>query len=93
MTYGIRRSTRGSVSGTTCLWKDMGGDFAHCHLLERTRLRPLAAGTVTPYKATAFLGLQLSVGLAVLTQLNWYRCVADRHMTSIVKRAQKRAAS
>ncbi|KAJ3007012.1 Para-hydroxybenzoate--polyprenyltransferase, mitochondrial precursor (PHB:polyprenyltransferase), partial [Thoreauomyces humboldtii] len=38
----------------------------------RTRSRPLAAGTVTPVKALAFLGAQLSVGLGVLMQLNWY---------------------
>jgi hypothetical protein len=43
--------------------------------VERTRLRPLAAKTVTPFQAVTFLGLQLSVGLAVLTQLNLYRCV------------------
>ncbi|KAI8816680.1 4-hydroxybenzoate polyprenyl transferase [Fimicolochytrium jonesii] len=38
----------------------------------RTRARPLAAGTITPVNALVFLGGQLSVGLAVLTQLNWY---------------------
>ncbi|KAJ3127904.1 Para-hydroxybenzoate--polyprenyltransferase, mitochondrial precursor (PHB:polyprenyltransferase) [Nowakowskiella sp. JEL0407] len=40
--------------------------------VERTRSRPLAAGAVTPFKAVAFLGLQLVGGLAVLTQLNTY---------------------
>ena len=43
--------------------------------VERTRLRPLAAKTVTPFQAFTFLGLQLSVGFAILTQLNLYRCV------------------
>ncbi|TPX58856.1 hypothetical protein PhCBS80983_g02827 [Powellomyces hirtus] len=38
----------------------------------RTRARPLAAGTVTPFQALVFLGGQLSVGLGVLMQLNWY---------------------
>ncbi|KAJ3155698.1 Para-hydroxybenzoate--polyprenyltransferase, mitochondrial precursor (PHB:polyprenyltransferase) [Geranomyces michiganensis] len=38
----------------------------------RTRGRPLAAGTVTVPQAIAFLGMQLSAGLAVLMQLNWY---------------------
>ncbi|KAJ3092455.1 Para-hydroxybenzoate--polyprenyltransferase, mitochondrial precursor (PHB:polyprenyltransferase) [Quaeritorhiza haematococci] len=40
--------------------------------VERTRLRPLAAGTVTPFNALVFLGAQLSAGLMVLTQFNWY---------------------
>jgi 4-hydroxybenzoate polyprenyltransferase len=35
-------------------------------------MRPLAAGDLTPTQALAFLGIQLSLGLAVLTQLNWY---------------------
>jgi 4-hydroxybenzoate polyprenyl transferase len=38
----------------------------------RTRLRPLAAGTVTMPQATAFLGTQLGIGLAVLTSMNDY---------------------
>ena len=41
--------------------------------VERTKQRPLAAGTLTPARAVAFLGLQLSLGLAVLTQLNAFR--------------------
>ena len=43
--------------------------------VERTRTRPMANGEVTFPQAVGFLGLQLSAGLAVLTQLNWYRCV------------------
>lgn len=42
---------------------------------ERTKTRPLAAGHITPIQAFAFLGLQLTAGLGVLTQLNWYRYV------------------
>jgi 4-hydroxybenzoate polyprenyltransferase len=38
-------------------------------------MRPLAAGTVTPFQAVTFLGLQLSAGLAILLQLNLYRWV------------------
>ncbi|KAI9223565.1 4-hydroxybenzoate polyprenyl transferase [Blastocladiella britannica] len=39
--------------------------------VERTRSRPLAAGTVTVPQAVAWLGVQCSVGLAVLMQMNW----------------------
>jgi len=40
--------------------------------VERTATRPLAAGDLTPTQAFVFLGGQLCLGLAVLTQLNWY---------------------
>lgn len=40
---------------------------------ERTKLRPLASGEIVPLQALSFLGLQLSVGLGILTQLNMYR--------------------
>lgn len=40
--------------------------------VERTRSRPLAAGTVTPLAALVFLGAQLSLSLAILLQLNTY---------------------
>jgi len=39
-------------------------------------MRPLASGEVTPTKAITFLAGQLSVGLAILTQLNLYSCVS-----------------
>lgn len=42
---------------------------------DRTKDRPIARGDITRQEAFWFLGLQLSGGLAVLTQLNWYRCV------------------
>ena len=41
--------------------------------VERTKTRPLASGALTVPQAVGFLGLQLAGGLAVLTQLNWYR--------------------
>ncbi len=46
------------------------------HRPERTKTRPLAAGDITPTRAFAFLGVQLTAGLGVLTQLNWYRYVS-----------------
>eukprot|EP00775_Hariotina_reticulata_P012328 gene12328-12463_t len=41
-------------------------------MVERTRSRPLAAGTITAPAALAFLAAQLSLGLAILLQLNTY---------------------
>ncbi|KAI0347347.1 4-hydroxybenzoate polyprenyl transferase [Trametopsis cervina] len=40
--------------------------------VDRTKDRPIARGDITRQEAFWFLGLQLSGGLAVLTQLNWY---------------------
>lgn len=51
-------------------------------------MRPLASGEVTPTKAIAFLGGQLSVGLAILTQLNLYSYALappPRHCVSIAR--------
>jgi 4-hydroxybenzoate polyprenyltransferase len=45
--------------------------------IERTKTRPLARGDIAPRQAIAFLAPQLTAGLAVLTQLNWYRCVSN----------------
>lgn len=48
--------------------------------VERTRVRPLASGALTAPQAIGFLGLQLTGGLAILTQLNWYRyALSFRH--------------
>ena len=44
---------------------------------ERTKTRPLARGDIKPGQAIAFLAPQLTAGLAVLTQLNWYRYVSS----------------
>jgi 4-hydroxybenzoate polyprenyltransferase len=41
----------------------------------RTRDRPLTKGDINLRQAVAFLGVQLTAGLGVLTQLNWYRSV------------------
>lgn len=43
--------------------------------VERTKMRPLAAGTITKPQAIVFLGLQLTAGLAVLLSLNVYSII------------------
>ncbi|CAN1812302.1 4-hydroxybenzoate polyprenyltransferase, mitochondrial [Linum perenne] len=43
--------------------------------VERTRLRPIASGLLTPFQGLCFLGSQLLLGLGILLQLNDYRFV------------------
>ncbi|GAA6004633.1 hypothetical protein JCM10207_000962 [Rhodosporidiobolus poonsookiae] len=52
--------------------------------VDRTKMRPLASGEVTPFQALTFLGGQLSLGLAVLTQLNWYSIALGASSLSLV---------
>ncbi|KAG0296487.1 Para-hydroxybenzoate--polyprenyltransferase, mitochondrial precursor (PHB:polyprenyltransferase) [Dissophora globulifera] len=52
--------------------------------VERTKVRPLASGAITPSQAIAFLGLQLGAGLAVLTQLNVYSILLGASSLSLV---------
>ncbi|KAI8971880.1 UbiA prenyltransferase family [Mycotypha africana] len=52
--------------------------------VDRTKLRPITSGAITPKKAIAFLGLQLSAGLAVLTQLNAYSILLGACSLSLV---------
>jgi 4-hydroxybenzoate polyprenyltransferase len=40
-------------------------------VVKRTRGRPLASGAITPFQALVFLAALLSIGLAILLQLNW----------------------
>ncbi|KAJ4822820.1 Palmitoyl-protein thioesterase 1 [Turnera subulata] len=40
--------------------------------VERTRLRPVANGLLTPFQGVCFLGVQLLLGLGILLQLNNY---------------------
>jgi 4-hydroxybenzoate polyprenyltransferase len=60
------------MRGAGCTINDMW-DRKIDSKVERTANRPLASGSMTPFRALSFLGLQLSAGLAILTQLNWYR--------------------
>lgn len=39
--------------------------------VERTRHRPIASGAISPMQALVFLAVLLSIGLAILLQLNW----------------------
>ena len=44
--------------------------------VERSKLRPVASGLLTPFKGLCFLGVQLLLGLGILIQLNNYRSVS-----------------
>ncbi|KAJ2366954.1 Para-hydroxybenzoate--polyprenyltransferase, mitochondrial precursor (PHB:polyprenyltransferase) [Coemansia sp. RSA 2610] len=59
------------MRGAGCTINDMW-DVDFDKKVERTKTRPIASGLITRPKALAFLGLQLSAGLAVLLQLNPY---------------------
>ncbi|KAI8575721.1 hypothetical protein K450DRAFT_260504 [Umbelopsis ramanniana AG] len=52
--------------------------------VERTKVRPIASGAITPKQGIAFLGLQLSAGLAILTQLNTYSILLGASSLSLV---------
>ncbi|EIM88535.1 4-hydroxybenzoate polyprenyl transferase [Stereum hirsutum FP-91666 SS1] len=71
------------MRGAGCTINDMW-DRNLDKAVERTKERPLARGDITPTQAFAFLGLQLSAGLAVLTQLNWYSILLGASSLSVV---------
>ncbi|KAF9534152.1 4-hydroxybenzoate polyprenyl transferase [Crepidotus variabilis] len=50
----------------------------------RTKERPLARGDITSQQAFAFLGIQLTAGLGVLLQLNWYSILLGASSLSVV---------
>ncbi|XP_058794739.1 4-hydroxybenzoate polyprenyltransferase, mitochondrial [Phymastichus coffea] len=59
------------MRGAGCTINDMW-DIDIDRKVIRTKDRPLVTGIVTPFQALVFLGGQLSLGLLVLLQLNWY---------------------
>ncbi|GMP92529.1 hypothetical protein CsSME_00042712 [Camellia sinensis var. sinensis] len=52
--------------------------------VERTKLRPVASGVLTPFQGLCFLGFQLLLGLGILLQLNNYRCVISLSLSLCV---------
>ncbi|KAJ1926144.1 Para-hydroxybenzoate--polyprenyltransferase, mitochondrial precursor (PHB:polyprenyltransferase) [Tieghemiomyces parasiticus] len=59
------------MRGAGCVINDMWDKDIDARV-ERTTTRPIAAGIISRRAALVFLGAQLTGGLAVLTQLNWY---------------------
>ncbi|OLY83430.1 4-hydroxybenzoate polyprenyltransferase, mitochondrial [Smittium mucronatum] len=57
------------MRGAGCTVNDLW-DIKFDRKVERTKNRPLASGQITKSEAIVFLGAQLSVGLAILLQLN-----------------------
>ena len=59
------------MRGAGCTINDMW-DREYDRQVERTKQRPIASSQVSLFRALVFLGGQLSVGLLILLQLNWY---------------------
>lgn len=59
------------LRGAGCTINDMW-DREFDAKVERTKYRPIASGKISVAEATGFLGLQLSLGLCILLQLNDY---------------------
>jgi 4-hydroxybenzoate polyprenyltransferase len=62
------------MRGAGCIINDMW-DRDFDKKVERTKVRPLAAGQLSMRQATVWLGANLSAGLAILLSLNPYRYV------------------
>lgn len=60
------------MRGAGCIINDMW-DQDIDKKVERTRVRPLAAGTMTFMQALTWLGVNLTAGLGILLSLNRYR--------------------
>ncbi|XP_052213724.1 4-hydroxybenzoate polyprenyltransferase, mitochondrial-like isoform X2 [Dreissena polymorpha] len=59
------------MRGAGCIINDMWDKDIDAKV-ERTKSRPLASGELTYFQALSFLGLNLSLALGILLQLNWY---------------------
>ncbi|XVE66358.1 hypothetical protein DITRI_Ditri08aG0074100 [Diplodiscus trichospermus] len=53
-------------------------------MVERTKLRPVASGILTPFQGICFLGFQLLLGLGILLQLNNYSQVFGASLLLLV---------
>ncbi|KAJ7699939.1 4-hydroxybenzoate polyprenyl transferase [Mycena rosella] len=71
------------MRGAGCTINDMW-DKNLDKAVARTKERPLARGDVSQGQALVFLGVQLSAGLAVLLQLNWYSILLGATSLSVV---------
>ncbi|KAJ1959169.1 Para-hydroxybenzoate--polyprenyltransferase, mitochondrial precursor (PHB:polyprenyltransferase) [Dispira parvispora] len=72
------------MRGAGCTINDMW-DKDIDNRVARTKIRPIAAGLISRRRALGFLGIQLTAGLAVLTQLNWYSiCLGFASMPFVI---------
>ncbi len=71
------------MRGAGCTINDMW-DVKMDRMVERTKSRPLAAGDITQFQALCFLGIQLSIGLAVLVNLNLYSIMLGASSLGVV---------
>lgn len=71
------------MRGAGCTINDMW-DKNLDKAVERTQSRPLAKGVISQRQALVFLAGQLSVGLGVLLQLNWYSILLGASSMSLV---------
>ncbi|KAH8113334.1 4-hydroxybenzoate polyprenyl transferase [Phellopilus nigrolimitatus] len=71
------------MRGAGCTINDMW-DRNLDKAVERTKERPLARGDITSAQAFGFLGVQLTAGLGVLLQLNWYSILLGASSLSVV---------
>ncbi|KAK7470806.1 Para-hydroxybenzoate--polyprenyltransferase, mitochondrial precursor (PHB:polyprenyltransferase) [Stygiomarasmius scandens] len=71
------------MRGAGCTINDMW-DQRLDKAVARTRERPLARGDINQTQALVFLGAQLTAGLGVLLQLNWYSIILGASSLSVV---------
>lgn len=79
------------MRGAGCTMNDMW-DQDIDGMIARTKDRPLVTGEVSPLQSFMFLGGQLTLGLLVLLQLNWYSVIlgASSLVLVIIYPAMKR---